>query len=220
MIGQSTDRRVIKGKAMSESHDAFQAQVAELRREQILDAAAAVFAERGFHRTTVRDVAQVAGVANGTIYNYFEHKTALFLGLLDRLNITERQAIDLAQAQATDFRTFTHQYFQNHLRVFANQNQQLLRVVLSEVLVNAELRERYIQQIVTPTFTVVLQQLAPLAQQHHMSSERLLQTIQLMSSMLLGVLVTRMFDEQSAQSMWEQLPEVLTDLFFEGLFRN
>jgi AcrR family transcriptional regulator len=200
--------------------DTFQAQVAALRRDQILDAAAQVFAERGFHRTTVRDVAQAAGVASGTIYNYFENKTALLLGILARLNETERRAIEQSQAQATDLRTFTRHYFQNHLLVFANENQELLRVVLSEVLINAELRERYLKQVVGPTFVAVMQQLAPLAEQGRLDTERLQLTIQLMSSMVLGVLMARMFDEQSAQSTWEQLPDVLTDLFFQGLFRE
>jgi AcrR family transcriptional regulator len=205
---------------MTNVGDTFQAQVAALRRTQILDAAAQVFAARGFHRTTVRDVAKAAGVADGTIYNYFANKTALLLGILDRLNENERRAIDLAQAQATDLRTFTRRYFQNHLLVFANENQELLRVVLSEVLVNAELRERYIQEIVAPTFVVVMQQLAPFAEQSRLDSERLLLTIQLMSSMVLGVIMARMFDERSAQNTWEQLPDVLTDLFCEGLFRE
>lgn len=205
---------------MTDGGTTFQAQVAALRRAQILDAAAQVFAERGFHRTTVRDVAKAAGIADGTMYYHFENKTALLLGILDRLNEAERQAIDLAQAQATDLRTFTHHYFQNHLRVFADQNQQLQRVVLSEVLVNAELRERYIQQIVAPTFVAVLEQLAPLAEQSRLRTENLVLTLQLMSSMLLGVLMARMFDEQSSQEIWEQLPDVLTDLFFEGLFHE
>jgi TetR/AcrR family fatty acid metabolism transcriptional regulator len=165
-------------------------------------------------------VAKAAGVADGTIYNYFESKTALLLGILDRLNEAERRAIEQAQTQATDLRTFTRHYFQNHLLVFANQNQELLRVVLSEVLVNAELRERYLEQIVAPTFVVIMRQLAPLAEQGRLDIERLQLTLQLMSSMVLGVLMVRMFDEQAAQSTWEQLPDVLTDLFFEGLFRE
>jgi TetR/AcrR family fatty acid metabolism transcriptional regulator len=206
--------------AVSDADDTFQAQVAALRRAQILDAAAHVFATRGFHRTTIRDVAKAAGVADGTIYNYFENKAALLLGILDRLNENERRAIAGAHAQATDLRSFTRSYFQNNLLVFANENQDLLRVVLSEVLVNAELRERYIQQIVAPTFVEIMQQLAPLAEQGRVRPEQLLLTLQLMSSMLLGVLMARMFDEQSAQGTWQQLPDLLTDLFFEGLFRE
>lgn len=47
------------------------------KREAILDAALALFAERGFYGTSVPDIAQLAGVGAGTIYRYFENKKAL-----------------------------------------------------------------------------------------------------------------------------------------------
>ncbi|HEY1012208.1 MAG TPA: helix-turn-helix domain-containing protein, partial [Herpetosiphonaceae bacterium] len=50
------------------------------RRRQILDAAAAVFAQKGFHAATIRDIARHAGIAEGTIYTYFEHNAAVLLG--------------------------------------------------------------------------------------------------------------------------------------------
>ncbi len=59
------------------SPDPIQAQLIAARRNQILDAAAKVFAEKGFHPTTIKDIAAEAGIAHGTIYNYFENKTAL-----------------------------------------------------------------------------------------------------------------------------------------------
>jgi len=66
--------------------EAIQARLVAARRTQILDAATRVFASKGFNRATIRDVAQDAGVADGTIYNYFANKTDLLFGLLDRLN--------------------------------------------------------------------------------------------------------------------------------------
>lgn len=48
------------------------------RRQQILEAALAVFSERGFHASNVSDVAAAAGVSQGTIYWYFESKEELF----------------------------------------------------------------------------------------------------------------------------------------------
>ena len=53
-----------------------------------------------------------------------------------------------------------------------------------------------------------------------MGPERLTLALQLMLSMMLGVLMTRMFDEQAAQSAWERLPDLLTDLFCQGLFMS
>lgn len=47
------------------------------RREQILEAALALFAERGFYGTAVPEVAAAAKVGAGTIYRYFEGKEAL-----------------------------------------------------------------------------------------------------------------------------------------------
>lgn len=53
------------------------------RRQQILDAAVAVFAEHGFHATRIRDVARRAGVAYGLVYHYFGSKQALLEAAFD-----------------------------------------------------------------------------------------------------------------------------------------
>lgn len=52
------------------------------RREEILASAARLFAESGYHATTIDDVAEAAGVAKGTVYWYFRSKKALFLAVL------------------------------------------------------------------------------------------------------------------------------------------
>jgi AcrR family transcriptional regulator len=56
----------------------------EVRREQILDAAARVFTDKGTSAATVDDIAAVAGVAKGTIYPYFDSKEQLLSGLGNR----------------------------------------------------------------------------------------------------------------------------------------
>jgi TetR/AcrR family transcriptional regulator, fatty acid metabolism regulator protein len=53
------------------------------KRERILDAAVRVFARKGFHATRVSEVAKAAGVADGTIYLYFESKDHLLVSLLE-----------------------------------------------------------------------------------------------------------------------------------------
>ncbi len=57
--------------------------VVEDRREQILDAAMRVFAQKGFSRATNRDVAREAGITTGLIYYYFDNKEALLRAVLD-----------------------------------------------------------------------------------------------------------------------------------------
>ena len=57
--------------------DPIQEQLAAARRSQILDAATHVFSDKGYHQATIREVAQAAGIADGTIYNYFANKAAV-----------------------------------------------------------------------------------------------------------------------------------------------
>jgi AcrR family transcriptional regulator len=47
-------------------------------RQQLLAAATTVFSQRGFARATTKEIAQVAGVAEGTIYRHFADKQDLF----------------------------------------------------------------------------------------------------------------------------------------------
>jgi AcrR family transcriptional regulator len=54
------------------------------RVEQILEAATRVFARTGLEGSKMSDVAEEAGVSQGTLYNYVESKEALFRLLLDR----------------------------------------------------------------------------------------------------------------------------------------
>ena len=53
------------------------------RRNQILDAAQRCFKKQGFHKTTLRDIAQEFGMSAGHIYNYFSNKEAIFEALVE-----------------------------------------------------------------------------------------------------------------------------------------
>jgi len=55
------------------------AQREEARRAQILDAASRIFARKGFAGATVSEVARAAGLAEGSIYNYFRSKEDLLV---------------------------------------------------------------------------------------------------------------------------------------------
>ncbi len=53
------------------------------KRDKLLEAAAKVFSERGFKRTTMAEVARRADVGKGTIYEYFDSKESLFLAVFE-----------------------------------------------------------------------------------------------------------------------------------------
>ena len=53
-------------------------------RERILDTAEALFAQRGYAGTTLRDVAELAGLRIPSLYNHFASKEALYESVLER----------------------------------------------------------------------------------------------------------------------------------------
>jgi AcrR family transcriptional regulator len=56
---------------------------AQRRREQLVDAALAVFAVKGVDGASIKDVAAAASVTPGLIYHYFSSKEALVIGVLE-----------------------------------------------------------------------------------------------------------------------------------------
>jgi AcrR family transcriptional regulator len=61
------------------------------RKQQLLDAAARLFAERGYADTRVIDIVRAAGVAKGLFYWYFENKEALFAELAETIRLQLRR---------------------------------------------------------------------------------------------------------------------------------
>jgi len=131
--------------------DAIQQQLIAARKNQILDAAEVVFAKKGFHTTTIRDIAKQAGIADGTIYNYFDSKPALLMGIFERMRAAIIQEHALPTPSELDLRTFVHTLFYHPLMALKENNFALFRIVISEMMANEELRSLYYQQILQPT---------------------------------------------------------------------
>jgi AcrR family transcriptional regulator len=56
----------------------------EKSKQQILDSALKLFSHRGYGATSVRDIAEEAGLSKGNVYHHFPDKETIFRGLLDR----------------------------------------------------------------------------------------------------------------------------------------
>lgn len=112
----------------------------EQRHREILDAAKALFSQRGFHETTVEDVATAAGVAKGTIYLYFDSKEHLLLalkrrfmdGLVEQLTEVIADAVErLAAGEGIDYRDVIDAIFEELIAYHCN-NRDAVEIVVRQ----------------------------------------------------------------------------------------
>jgi len=65
----------------------------EERREQILDAANTLFAERAYDEVSIEDIAGAAGVTRGLVHHYFGGRRDVYVGLLERLGAQREEQL-------------------------------------------------------------------------------------------------------------------------------
>lgn len=197
--------------------DAIHDQLIAARRGQILDAAAKVFAEKGFHPTTIRDIAAEAGIADGTIYRYFENKTALLFAIFERMRDSMQPPAAFAARRPDDLRGVVRAFISLPLLALRGDNFELFRVVMSEIMVNDALRKQYAQQILEPTLALAETLFQQLAAQGAIRPVQARLTVRALSGMVLGLILQVIMGDDLLHAQWEALPDLLTDLIVDGI---
>src|SRR5712692_132481 len=72
-------------------------------RQRILDAARHLFAASGYEASTTRDIADAAGIANGTLFNYFPNKEAILASLVAGVTAGMQAAFDIRNQDEGSF---------------------------------------------------------------------------------------------------------------------
>lgn len=72
------------------------------RRQDIVQIAAAMFAEKGFVGTTIRDIAQEANILSGSLYHHFKSKESIADEIIATYWADLLQSYDLAMSEETD----------------------------------------------------------------------------------------------------------------------
>lgn len=186
--------------------DPAQSALEAVRREQILEAAARVFAEAGFHSARMQDVAARAGLSNGTLYNYFTSKEDLLLALLDRLNESEERPNQLKSLEGESPRSTLKRLMHHRFEEVASQKE-LLRALLPEILSNRKLAQRYHRRVLAPTLRLGEEALRELGATEPGSLARA------MAASLFGLLVMDLIGDARSREEARSVVDLLAETF-------
>lgn len=122
--------------------------------QQILKIAAKIFAEKGFHRTSVRDISRATRRSLAGLYYYFRTKEELLYLIQERCFMTLLQRWEAAATAEMDARARVRLFAENHLsffwhnmpemKVMAHEDESLTGEFADKILV---LKRRYVKVI-------------------------------------------------------------------------
>ena len=123
--------------------------ITEHRRKQILDAALVVFSKKGYGEATIPDIAREAGIAVGTIYNYYPSKRDILVSVLASHVLSEPFLKLMEQPPEADDEAFFRLLIEDRLTLLTGNVDRFL-FMLGEVYRDREFRRQWAQDVVQP----------------------------------------------------------------------
>jgi AcrR family transcriptional regulator len=127
--------------------------ITKQRKQQIFNAALKIFSKKGFDQATIPDIAQEAGVATGTIYNYYQNKHDLLLSIIKGYISNESFASLLEQPESDDTACFFSLINERLSMGFDNIG--VIQLLMTEIQRDPKLRNQYNKQVVVPNFKLM-----------------------------------------------------------------
>jgi AcrR family transcriptional regulator len=125
----------------------------EQRETQILEAALAVFSRRGYDKATVPDIAREAGIAVGTIYNYFPSKREVLVAITEKYIIAPFKEVANNPPKTGEF-GFIFSLIEERLN-FGMEGVEKFIPLFVEILHDPELRRDYADKVIRPVMNMM-----------------------------------------------------------------
>jgi len=114
----------------------------KLKRERILNAGIAVFAEKGFHETKISEIAKKAKVADGTIYRYFENKDDLLMSCFDEIITVKLNEVKIKLEKIPNKGDKLISFIDAHIKAFT-ENPSIAKFMILELRQSPEFYKKY-----------------------------------------------------------------------------
>jgi AcrR family transcriptional regulator len=133
------------------------------KRLEILTAAKNLFAQKGFERSTVEEIAARANVGKGTVYLYFENKEQIFMAILEQ-GLVELQNLFADLPSNKDFYQKLYDIIYKNL-AYVETHHEFYRLFLKERLTVKLLSDAHKDRLIMEKYHAIFRKLAELMQQ-------------------------------------------------------
>src|ERR1043166_2515477 len=110
--------------------------------QQILKTSAKIFAEKGFHKTSVRDISRATRMSLAGLYYYFTTKEELLYLIQERCFVTLLQHWEQAATAKVDVRTRIRCFAENHLSFFLHNMHEMKVMAREDESLTGEFNDR------------------------------------------------------------------------------
>lgn len=110
--------------------------------QKILKASAKIFAEKGFHRTSIRDIARETGMSLAGLYYYFSTKEELLSLIQEQCFLTLLQRWEKTSAAEKDVRARIRIFVENHLSFFFHNSYEMKVMAHEDESLTGEFHEK------------------------------------------------------------------------------
>lgn len=194
------------------------------KQARIFEAAIEIFAEKGYSASSTSEIAQRAGVAEGTIFRHYKTKKDLLLSIVTPAMFKLispfllREFRGILKADYTGYDDFLRALIDNRI-IFLQQNRQLIKIFIQEIPFHAELQEQFKQQVfaqVKERFDAIIQRCQDAGQMVQLPS---LTIIRLTISSVMGYLLSYLMFASKEHAGWDDARErqATIDFIMKGL---
>jgi AcrR family transcriptional regulator len=187
---------------------------------RILQAAQRLFARRGYDGTTTRDLAQAAGVAEGTLFRHFENKKAILIAVATQGWVEILTDLLTELSEMGSYKAIAQVMRRRMLNL--HQNADLLRVCFMEAQFHQDLRDQ-IQSDVIAKMTDVAEAFFQTAMEkgiYRPMNPRIVAQVFLGMFTIAGFSRETVMAEGSSPQAMQEMAEGLADIFLNGVLAH
>jgi AcrR family transcriptional regulator len=189
------------------------------RREEIKAAAMRVFAEKGFERATIREIAEAADVGEGTIYNHFASKVDLLIAMINEADDLNVRQADMDAGLRLSLREFFLGIMRDRLKGVGDSFGLLLSL-MPEVIAHEELRQHLLEEHVLPEMAQMAAHAEERIKRGQMRPVDIPAVVRVMESAFFGLSMLQAVGDSVVLELIEdpeRLAAAMTALFIDGL---